>query len=91
MIPTKEEKQRRKVFNELVNAGFYYMRHHNHPDIPTTPFKQSHSKKKFLAAIQAMREFLGENKVVKMKQGTSTYTVTSRKEHKLVHIIPVKD
>jgi hypothetical protein len=87
VILSQETKQRRKLFQEYVDAGFYYMRMHNDPDNEGTPFRQTHSKKRLLKAIYAMLEFLGENKVVKMKKATTTYKVSGPKETRLVHII----
>lgn len=89
MILDASYKKRRKLFQEVVDSGFYYMRMHNHPDTDGTPFKQTVSKKRFTKALNAMLEFLEgkEQKVIKMKPKVTTYRTTTKKEHKLVHII----
>lgn len=67
MIPTPEEKKRRKLFQELVDAGFHYMRMHNDPDNEGSAYKKTVSKKRFLRAIDAMNDFLEPAKILKMK------------------------
>lgn len=87
MILDASYKKRRKLHQELVDAAFNYMRWHNHPDTEGTPYKKATSLKRLLMALEAMREFLEGDKVIKMKPTVTTYKVTSAKEHKLVHII----
>lgn len=74
----------------MIDSTLLYMRHHNNPDIDTTPFKQTTSKKRVLKALVEFYNFLdGSGKLVKMKPDTSiqTYKSHSGKETKFVTII----
>jgi hypothetical protein len=88
VIVDAKTKKLRKIFEELVNAGFYYMRMHNDPDNQGTPHKKALSHKRFVKAIEATYEFLEpKGEVIKMKPQVTTYSTTNKKEHKTVHLI----
>lgn len=79
MILNKHTKTSIKLCQECIDSTLLYMRHHNNPDLDTTPFKQTTSKKRVLKALEAFYNFLdGSGKLVKMKPDN---TITSYKSH----------
>lgn len=90
MILDAHTKKSIKLCQELVDSCFLYMRYHNNPDLDTTPYKQTMSKKRLTKALESMHEFLeGTGKLVKMKPDNkiTSYKSHSGKETKYVTII----
>lgn len=79
------ERKLKKIWQELVDSGFKYMRYQREG----TPHQKATSKRQFLARIEAMHEHLdqGENKVLKMKPKNEPVITTYRKKGEVVHII----